>query len=154
MRKAVTPLVVGLLSATATCLCAAQTPAAAPAAAQAPAESPPRMPQMLVPPTVYLNGVADLEHLRETNFHHYLRAKKILAAANEICRPKPGKQGTYPARFKGADPQCGSMWMTSLPPKKQLRFHLDGIYYVALVTVTGNARPIQIGDEKRRAPPH
>ena len=144
MREAITPLVVGLLSATATSLCAAQAsgtaqvPDAAHAsvAAEAPAKSDSAMPQMVVLPTVHLNGAADLEHLRETNLYHYLRAKKILAAANEICRPRV-KQ-TYLARFDGADPHCGSMWMTSFPPKKQLSFHLDSVYYIALVTVTAN----------------
>lgn len=130
MRRAVTPVVVGLLSASTACLCAAR----AAGASRAPATSPAPMPQMVVLPTVHLNGRADLEHLRETNFYHYLRAKKILAAANEICAPKPGH--TYLARFSDADPQCGAMWMTSLPPKKQLTFRLDGVYYIALVTVT------------------
>ena len=129
VRRTITPAVLGLLSATAM---------TSPYAAQLPAKAPPPPPR-----TVYLAGIADLEHLRETNFYHYLRAKKILAAANEICRPKP--EQTYFARFNGADPQCGAMWMTSLPPKKELTFHLDGVYYVALVTVTayvGKAIPV------------
>jgi hypothetical protein len=84
--------------------------------------------------SVRLDGPADLEHLRETNFNHYLRAKKILAAANEICRPGPEK--IYLARFGGADPHCGAMWMTSYPPKKLLSFRLDSVQYIALVTIT------------------
>ncbi len=133
MQKAITPAVLGLLSATAmTSVKAAQAPPEVP--------GPPR--------TVYLNGPADLEHLRETNLYHYLRAKKILAAANELCRPK--WKPTYLARFDGADPQCGLMWMTSFPPKKQLRFHLDGVYYIALVTVTDTiGKLVQIPDPKR-----
>ena len=129
MRRAISPTVLGLLSVTAmTCLGAARGPNAL-AAVQS--------------RTVHLNGAVDLEHLRETNFYHYLRAKKILAAANEICRPRP--EQIFRARFNDADPQCGSMWMTSFPPKKQLRFHLDDVYYIALVTVTnvpGKAVPI------------
>ena len=162
MREAITPIVAALLSGSAACLCAAQasadsqSPAAAAlptAAAQAPDKSVPPMPQMLVRPPVRLNGPADLEHLRETNFYHYLRAKKILAAANEICAPKPAH--TYRTRFSAADPQCGAMWMTSLPPKKQLSFHLDGVYYVALVTVTNlAAKPIPVLDAPPRAHSH
>jgi len=133
MRRTIIPTVSGLLSVIVmTSLYAAKAPATA-------------TPQS--PRTVYLNGVADLEHLRDTNFYHYLRAKKILAAANEICRPRP--EPTHLARFNGAEPQCGSMWMTSLPPKKQLRFHLGSVYYVALVTVTGNAKLVQIDAPKR-----
>jgi hypothetical protein len=104
------------------------------------------MPQMTVLPTVHLNGPADLERLRKTNVYHYLRARKILAAANEICRPKPDP--TYRVRFNDAHPACGPMWMTSLPPKKLLRFRLDGVYYIALVTVVGNAKAVKLHDRK------
>jgi hypothetical protein len=126
MRIVITPAVLGLLSAMATVtLCAAELLP----------DTTPQPPRTISVRTVHLYGIADLEHLRETNFFHYLRAKKILAAANEICRPKPDK--TFLARFDHADPKCGSMWMTSLPPKKQLIFHLDDVNYIALVTVTG-----------------
>ena len=150
MRRVMTPVLVGLLSATAASLCAAQAPAAAQAGTAAPAPAKPdlTMPQMSVLATVHLDTAADLEHLRETNFFHYLRARKILAAANELCRPKPER--AVRARFDGADPQCGSMWMTSLPPKKRLSFHLDGVHYVALVTVTDRiGKLVQVNDPKR-----
>jgi len=149
MREAITPVVVGLLSATATSLCVAQASAArVTVAAEAPAKSDPTIPQTIGPATVRLYTSADLEHLRETNLYHYLRAEKILAAANEICRPRPTQ--TYLARFNDADPRCGSMWMTSFPPKKQLSFHLDNVYYVALVTVTAKiGQLVHIHDAKR-----
>jgi hypothetical protein len=120
MRKAITPAVLGLLS-TAAMTCHGAAPAPGPSF-------------VVQPRAVHLNGPRDLERLRETNFYHYLRAKKILAAANELCRPKP--EQIYRVRFSDADPQCGAMWMTSFPPKKLLRFHLDDVFYVALVTVT------------------
>lgn len=97
------------------------------------------MPQRVVQPAVHLNGPGDLERLRETNFYHYLRAKKILAAANEIRRPK--REPTYLVRFSDAHPACGPMWMTSLPPKKLLRFRLDG------VPVTYPAKTVKINDK-------
>ena len=102
------------------------------------AEAPPS------PTTVYLNGATDLEHLRETNFNHYVRAQKILAAANEICRPGPER--TYRARFEGVDPHCDDFfWKTSNPPKKQLSFHLDNVHYIALVSVTENpGKPVKM----------
>ncbi len=101
--------------------------------AQVPATSVPAQPP---PKVIYLYGPADLEQLRESNLAHYLRAEKILAAANEICRPKPDQ--TFLARFD-SDPHCLAMfWKTSFPPKKQLSFRLDDVQYVALVTVTGS----------------
>ncbi len=101
--------------------------------AQAPSTTIPSQPPHRV---IYLNGAADLEQLRATNLAHYLRAEKILAAANEICRPKPDQ--TFLARFD-ADPYCLAMlWKTSFPPKKQLSFRLDDVRYVALVTVAGS----------------
>ena len=83
---------------------------------------------------VHLYGPADLEHLRQTNLDHYLRARKIMAAANEIC--KPGLPQLYMALRDTTDPACGVMWMTSWPPKKLLSFRLDNVHYLALVTVT------------------
>jgi hypothetical protein len=121
MRRAITSAVLGLL-----CVGALTGAPLAQVTVKTPSP-PPRM-------SVRLDGPADLEHLRETNFNHYLRAKKILAAANEICRPGPEK--IYLARFGGADPHCGAMWMTSYPPKKLLSFRLDSVQYIALVTIT------------------
>jgi hypothetical protein len=83
---------------------------------------------------VHLNAAADLEHLRATNFNHYLRVQRILAAANEICQPGPAH--SYPARFNGDYLNCESMWFTSNPPKKLLTFHLDDVGSIALVSVT------------------
>ena len=109
--------------------------------AQVPSKPPPR--------TVYLYDTADLDQLRETNFNHYLRARKILAAANEICRP--GKETSFYARFDGADPRCLTMlWKTSNPPKKQIEFHLDDVHYVALVTVTDNPAKLLKAEDAQR----
>ena len=97
------------------------------------------------PPTrvwVHLRGAADLEHLRATNFNHYLRARRILAAADEICQPGPAQ--ILPTRFAGDYPNCGGGgWLTSYPPKKILTFHLDDIGYIALVTVTVSGGKLQ-----------
>jgi len=107
---------------------------ALPLAVSAQAVSTATPPQPSSPKVVYLDGAADLEQLRQTNLPHYLRAKKILASANEICRPKPDH--TFLALF-GSDPHCAAMmWKTSLPPKKQLSFRLDDVQYIALVTIT------------------
>lgn len=145
MRIAIASAAVGLLSVIASGLSDAQ----APTAVQVPAESG-SMPQMVPPPVVHLYGVSDLERLRKSDLYHYLRARKILAAANEICRPRP--EPTFLARFNDTLPACGPMWMTSLPPKKLLRFRLDGVYYVALVTVVENAKALSVREQKAVKP--
>jgi hypothetical protein len=98
--------------------------------------------------TIHLDTQADLEDLRQTNLNHYLRARTILAAANEICSFGPDK--TYMTRFADAHPRCGqAMWKMSHPPKKELSFQLDDVHYVALVTVTRNAgEPVLTDDNK------
>lgn len=84
---------------------------------------------------VYLDGAADLARLRSTNPEHAARAEKIMAAANELCRPKPGDI-SY-ARFQARDISCSEMLLrTSLPPKRQIDFTLDDTRYIALVVIT------------------
>ncbi|MGB6451554.1 MAG: hypothetical protein WBE92_12450 [Steroidobacteraceae bacterium] len=135
MRRTITSAVLGLL-----CASALTGTSLAQVTAKAPWPST-RM-------SVRRDGPADLEHLRETNVNHYLRAKKILAAANEICRPGPRQP--YPVRFEGADPQCGAMWLTSYPPKKLLSFRLDHVQYIALVTITNlRGKVLKIAHTKR-----
>jgi hypothetical protein len=147
MRTATGSIVVGLLSLI------AATGAASGQALSSPAPSSPpptphwdlrSAPPSSAPPTrswVHLDGVADLERLRGTNFNHYLRARSILAAANEICQPGPAR--TVPLRFKNDFPSCGGMWLTSNPPKKLLTFHLDDVGYIALVSVTVDGGKLQ-----------
>ncbi len=84
---------------------------------------------------VYLNGPADLDRLRATNPAHYARAEKIIAAANELCRPEPGAI-SY-ARFQAKEISCSDMLLrTSNPPKRQINFTLDDTLYIALVAIT------------------
>jgi hypothetical protein len=139
MRRAIGATVVGVLAAT-----ALSGVAFGQAMATPPAASPPQhnwsllLPPAPSPPTrlwVHLNGAADMERLRATNPNHYLRAQRIIAAANEICQPGPTR--AYPARFKDEYASCESMfWLSSYPPKKRLEFHLDDVGYIALVSVT------------------
>lgn len=138
MRKPTSSAVLGLVSATAmTCLVAAQAP---------PKSSEP--PRAATISEISINGAADLEHLREANFRDYLRVKQILAAANEICRTK--LKPTYLIRFNDAHPTCDLLWMTSLPPKRLLRFQLHGVYYTAVVTITNNtARALRVTDHAK-----
>ena len=84
---------------------------------------------------VYLYDAADLAHLQATNPVHYARAQRIMAAANELCRPQPA--GVWYARFEARDITCADMLMfTSNPPKRQIGFTLDDTHYIAMVVVT------------------
>jgi hypothetical protein len=139
MPRAIGPAVLGLVVAAAW--------ASAAFGQTAPKAVPPRT-NVVPQQTVHLDDAADLEHLRQTNFAHYLRARRILAAANEICRAGPPQ--TLRARFVDADPECGDMWMTSYPPKKMLSFHLDHVHYLALVTVTAGLGKVVKADDAKR----
>ncbi len=148
MRRAIGSAVVGLLGAA---VLSAVSFGQALSSASPPMPAPPQdwSLQPAQPPSglltrkwVHLDGVADLERLRATNFNHYLRAQAILAAANEICQPGPSHP--YPTRFSGDYPSCASMfWLTSNPPKKLLVFHLDDVGYLALVSVTVSRGKLQ-----------
>ena len=91
---------------------------------------------------VYLDGAADLQRLRAANPQHAARAEKIMAAANELCRPEPGNV-SY-ASFQARDISCSDMLLrTSLPPKRQIAFTLDDTRYIALVVITDDPpRPL------------
>ena len=93
---------------------------------------------------VYLYGQSDLDRLRATHPGHYARAERIMAAANELCRPKPGDI-SY-AKFDARDISCAEMLVkTSNPPKRQISFTLDDTHYIALVVITEDpARLVQV----------
>jgi hypothetical protein len=95
------------------------------------------------PPTVvYLNSAA-LDELAKTNPDHAVRARRILAAAGELCKPGPAEVNY--ASFQASDIRCtGEILRTSLPAKREIAFTLDDTRYLALVTVpsTGTFRKI------------
>jgi hypothetical protein len=51
--------------------------------------------------TVYLDGPSDLARLRQANPAHYARAERILAEANQLCRPGPGELRQVAVRGAG-----------------------------------------------------
>jgi len=84
---------------------------------------------------VRLNGAADLERLRDTNFNHYQRAEKIIADGSKLCSPGlPTLQ--LAAQYGAKDMSCDNLLLTSNPPKKLLEFRLDDTQYIALITIT------------------
>ena len=96
--------------------------------------------------TVYLDA-RGLEQLRETNPDHYARARRILAAANHLCRPHARE--VYFARLGRLgvrDLSCAPLLLlTSNPPQWRIGFRLDRTRYVASVFVTDDPpRPLPL----------
>lgn len=93
---------------------------------------------------VYLWGTGDLARLKALNPNHYARAEKIMAAADRLCRPGPGR--LQYAAAGGRDVSCvGSLLRTSNPPKLEIDFTLDDTRYSALVTITDDQpRPVPV----------
>jgi len=83
---------------------------------------------------IRLDTLDALRQLRNSNPRHYAIARKILAAANEICESQKG--APLRMRFDAQHVACmSSFWMTSNPPKRELSFLIDDVPYAALVEV-------------------
>ena len=87
-----------------------------------------------VPSTVRLDTLEALNALQRANPRHYAIARKILAAAAEICDADQGKviSMKFDAQYVGCQ---SSLWMESNPPKRWLSFVIDDTSYSALVEV-------------------
>jgi hypothetical protein len=97
---------------------------------------------------VYLDDPASLAGLRAANPGHYARAQKILAAANQLCRPKAGE--VEYAKFDAKNISCQrTLIKTSNPPKRQISFRLDDTQYIALVTLTDDPARLVAADLQR-----
>jgi hypothetical protein len=137
MRKLLTiPLALGVF-------CAATAVAAPPAesagaSSSSAASSDTTIPAFKLPKVVFLSNARALDELRISNPAHYARAKRILADADQICRP--GKLQVVPLQLDARDVGCArSLIFTSYPPQRQLRFRLDDTTYVAMVFLTETA---------------
>lgn len=96
--------------------------------------TPETIPSVTLPQAIYLDAPA-LARLRVTNPNHYARAKRILAAANYLCRPRV--PDGYRASFGARDLSCLPMvLLTSNPPQWRIGFRLDETRYTATVWVT------------------
>lgn len=121
-----------------------------------PEEAPTSAATTMPPPVVYLHGFADLEKLRAANPNHHARAERIIAAADELC--KPGPDQVYFASFEARNISCqGAFLRTSNPPRREIGFTLDAVRYVALITVKDSppqfrhvpGEPVQPVDPKK-----
>jgi hypothetical protein len=101
--------------------------AAAPQKASAPSNAFPR--------TVYLGGVAAVEQLRMTNPRDYPRVQRILASADQLC--KPGEPKALALKLDAQEVHCGAFIFTSDPPQRQISFRLDDTRYIAMIFLTG-----------------
>ena len=84
---------------------------------------------------IYLDGPAAIAQLRVSHPQHYAAVQRIVASAAEICRP--GSEAVIAVASNVNELSCAeSLFMTSNPPKRVIRFRLDQTRYVALVAVT------------------
>jgi hypothetical protein len=99
------------------------------------------IPPVTLPPAVYLDAET-LAQLRTANPNHYARVRRILAAANYLCRPR--LPDVYLASFGAQDLSCLTMLLlTSNPPQWRIAFRLDETRYVATVRITDDPpRPV------------
>ncbi len=127
MRKSTLLLAIGLASyALALSVPAAEPPTFLTASGQAPSGEQLRYQR--------LDDQQALEDLQQSNPRHYAIARRILAAAKEIC--DAGKGDTIPIKFDAKYVTCEhSLWLTSLPPKRALEFRIDDTVYSVLVIV-------------------
>ena len=127
MRKSTALLAIGLASyALAMSTPAAEPPSIHTASGLTPSGEPLRYQR--------LDSQEALENLQHSNPRHYAIARRILAAANEICDAGTGTP--IPTKFDAKYVNCAhSFWLTSNPPKRALQFRIDDTVYSALVTV-------------------
>jgi hypothetical protein len=129
-------LVIGLcLAATAAAIAAsprASSPTQAPAPAQAAQASPlAKASPPAKPPAKFVHlDRATLEELRIINPRRYARVQRILASAEQLCKPGEPKV----LRLDAQNIRCeGSFIFTSYPPQRELMFQLDDTLYIAMV---------------------
>jgi hypothetical protein len=81
-----------------------------------------------------------LEAIERDNPGHFAKIERILA---EVPRQPPNQKSVAEwmrTQFRAQDVQYSDLVMTSLPPKKRLRFSLDDTSYVKIVTLNWQAR--------------
>ena len=87
--------------------------------------------------TVYLNHLV-LEQLKQSRPDTYAEARRVMAAASELCAPGVERvvEARSPQTHSVPAMSCsGVMMLTSNPPKREISFVIDDTKYVALVTM-------------------
>ena len=91
-----------------------------------------------------------LEAIGRDNPHHFAKIERILA---EVPRQPPNQKAVAEwmrTRFQARDVQHSDLVMTSLPPKKRLRFSLDDTSYVKVVTLSWESHVMPAFDRAGR----
>jgi hypothetical protein len=102
--------------------------------------------------SISLNGDDALARLQQSNPRHYAIARRILAAADEIC--DRAKTSVIPVKFDDHDVFCAKrMWLTSNPPKRYLQFQIEDTVYSALVVARMAAPKLEGGPLRPRPYP-
>jgi hypothetical protein len=100
--------------------------------------------------SVSLYGDDALAKLQQSNPRHYAIARRILAAADEIC--DAAKTDVIPVKFEDHDVFCANrLWLTSNPPRRYLQFRIEDTVYSALVV--GRITPPKLDDGPALAAP-
>jgi hypothetical protein len=94
--------------------------------------------------TVRLDS-ATLEQLRATNPKFYARVERVLASADQLCKPGEPKLLQLDAKDIG----CGQLLFATYPPQRELTFELDDTRYIATVFMKGDwkltpAKPVPV----------
>jgi hypothetical protein len=90
---------------------------------------------------IRLDGPADLGRLRANNPGHYARAMRVIAAANQLCRPgAPKLQAT---ELDAREVSCAHAFLMSDPSKRSISFALDQTHYLAIVVITDSPAALQ-----------
>jgi len=96
--------------------------------------------------TIDLDVPGNLEAVARADPDHFAKIRRILAEVPEHSPAEDSVARWMRTEFQARDIQYTDLVMTSLPPKKRLKFSLDGTSYVKIVTLTGwrsNARPLK-----------
>ncbi|HTB66116.1 MAG TPA: hypothetical protein VK727_07800 [Steroidobacteraceae bacterium] len=101
--------------------------------------------------SITLFGDDALARLQQSNPRHYAIARRILAAADEICAA--AKTDLIPVKFDDHEVFCAKgIWLTSNPPKRYLQFQIEDTAYRALVVARSTAPKFDRGP-LRAVPP-
>ncbi len=132
MRKSTLILVLGIV----TSLLTMAVPAAEPNVVVFPPGQGPQWEQLT---HQRLDDAAALENLQHSNPRHYAIARRILAAANDIC--DASKDRLILTKYDAKTISCAQrFWLTSFPAKRALEFRIDDTVYSALVVADQHAK--------------
>ncbi|HUN72501.1 MAG TPA: hypothetical protein VMU52_09340 [Steroidobacteraceae bacterium] len=91
---------------------------------------------------VDLNSPGALDDLKVTKPADYVRIRRIIAGVTR--HPDADVARWISATFHAGDVSYEPLWLTSYPPKRRLRFCLEGTGYRAILTMTPNGARVEM----------